>query len=337
MFRMDIAAKQLVRLEEKTLTELGLWERDDLEAMIASSFEAFCKDLGLKWLLVGKQFYVSDEIKDHGDLLALDKEGKSVIVELKRNFDDNQLYQALTYASMVAEWDLGKFARELANRKGTTTEEATEEISGFLDIEGENLNERQAVYLLAEDFDYQTLVTAKWLREKHGVDVSCVRLDVSKSGNELFLSFVLIYPTPGLQEHAVNVRRREPTNPSDWETALKAVRNPAVADYFRAEIAANREAGESLARLYYRVGGKRRFYVNLKRDDAYVWQTERFLNDLDFLKQRLGESAEVEAVNADGSVRFYLKSKEQFAAFKKAATEEIKADWFDRQHTGGEK
>src|SRR5208283_715710 len=98
MFKMDIASKQLVPVGQKTLTELGLWEKDDLEAMIANSFEAFCNDLGLKLLLVGKQFYVADEIKDHGDLLALDKEGKPVIIELKRNYDDNQLYQALTYA-----------------------------------------------------------------------------------------------------------------------------------------------------------------------------------------------------------------------------------------------
>jgi hypothetical protein len=333
---MDLNSKRLLRASEKTLTELGLLERDDLEAMIAGSFDAFCDELGVELLLVGKQFYVADEVKDHGDLLALDKEGKAVIIELKRKYDDNQLYQALSYASMIAEWDLQEFSKELANLSSKGAEEANDQIVGFLDIDPEQLNEGQRVYLLAEDFDYQTLMTAKWLREKHGVDISCVRLDVSGAGNDFFLACVLIYPTPGLDEHAVNARRRDATGWIDWDTTLKTVKNPAAAQFFRVELAENRETGEGRPSLYFRVGGKRRFNVHLRRNFAYVWQPERFAKDLEFLKQRLGASAKMEVVNAGQSLRFYLESTDQFSAFKRAVTEEIKPDWFESPKSVGD-
>lgn len=321
-------------MDQKTLTGLGLWEKEDLEAMFSNSFEELCKELDLKILLVGKQFYVCDEVRDHGDLLALNKDGHAVIIELKRKYDDNQLYQSLTYASMISDWDLTGFSKELARFKSFTLEEATEEITAFLDIESDQINGKQLVYLLAEDFDYQTLVTAKWLREKHDVEVSCIRMDISGDGDDLFLSCSMVYPTPMLQEHAINIRQRNDNHWSCWKEALDVVENQAVADFFRHEIADNREGNAANARLYFRIGGKRRFNVNLRTKNAYVWQSERFLNDQAFLKQLLGPSAGVEVVGGGRSLRFRLETHEQFAAFKRAAEEQILADWFTQPEQG---
>lgn len=194
----------------------------------------------------------------------------------------------------------------------------------------EKVNEAQRVILIAEDYDYEVLVTAEWLHEKHGVDVRCYRLPVSTDGPSEYASCTCIYPPRELADHAVQ-RGRGPAQPmkwGDWEAALQQVANPAVVSYFKKELAAGRDSHLRKRILRYKLDGRRRWWVSARRDAAYVWQDGRFDGDEAFWATRLGPEADAIPVKRGTCLRFFLSTTAQFEAFAKAVATEAKGASF---------
>lgn len=321
MLKIDLTKKSLSPIGTKKLTELGIKERQHLQEMIAHSFPSFAQELGLELMLVGKEFFGSDAVDSRLDLLAMDKQGRAVVIELKRRYDDNQLYQALAYAAMISDWIPSDFFALLAKMAKIQDAEAEKQIESFVEDEPDVINLDQRIILLAEDFDFQTLVTAKWLHEKHEVDISCYRLVVTTPGQDCFLTCQPVYPTPGLEEHAVNrSKRSKVANFVDWEAAIARVKNPAVADFFHKELAAKSEENLDLEEIFFRLDGKRRFHAKLRTKHAYFWQYSRFEGDVAFWQSLFGNEVEIQEVNKSTSLRFSLDSMEQFSKFKQALT-----------------
>lgn len=69
------------------------------------SSEEFFTEIGEDVFVVGKEVAPSQTVQDRIDLLGIDSEGTSVIVELRRGSNKLQMLQAITYAGMVARWD----------------------------------------------------------------------------------------------------------------------------------------------------------------------------------------------------------------------------------------
>jgi RecB family endonuclease NucS len=104
MLRISKSKKKLNRLPTRTLTDAAIKERYDLQEYIYNSPDAFCQELGQDLTIIGKEVRPSPEVADRIDLLALDRQGNSVIIELKRGNDKLQLLQAVSYAAMMAKW-----------------------------------------------------------------------------------------------------------------------------------------------------------------------------------------------------------------------------------------
>ena len=105
MLRVDRKQKRFVRLEQRRLPVAGLTERNDLLCMIRQSPDAFFAELGEAHLLLGEEVRPTDFVDDRIDLLAVDKRGAVVVVELKRSSHKLHLLQALSYAGMIAKWE----------------------------------------------------------------------------------------------------------------------------------------------------------------------------------------------------------------------------------------
>lgn len=140
---------------------------------------------GEELLLIGSQ--VATRFKKRADLLAIDRAGNGVIIELKR--DQGRMgvdTQALQYlADFSAEQ-----GRQFLNRHDWAGEESEEVIRKFLskDVAIEEINKRSRVILLARGFDPTIFSMGEWLSSA-GIAFRCIAYTPFQAGKDQFLSF----------------------------------------------------------------------------------------------------------------------------------------------------
>jgi hypothetical protein len=204
--------------------------------------------------------------------------------------------------------------------------EAEEEIEQFLLEDIGDLNQSQRILLLAEDFDYEVLVTAEWLTEQYEFDIKCYRLALSAEEHTEFLTCTCIFPPPEITQHAVRRTRRAGNKQpryADWDQALAEVTNKAVADFYQSELESGRENYLRKRVVRFRLNGKRRLSAFMRHDRVYVWQSGRFKDDIHYWTQKIGPHIDIKPVRVNQmALRFFLKSEHDFAQF----TDAIKQD-----------
>lgn len=205
MLRIDRDGRRLIPLERTTMRDGGYWERRDIQTMICRDPLPFCQELGEDIWIVGSEIEPTDVVQDRIDLLAVDRDGSAVVIEIKHDSHKLHLLQALSYAGMIAKWEPRRFMEELqrfnhewGNSDETRTqnaEAAKDELEQALEEEDiEVVNRTQRIILLAEEFDYEVLVTAEWLTENYGVDIRCFRVALAKDEANDFLVCTRAYP-----------------------------------------------------------------------------------------------------------------------------------------------
>lgn len=319
MLKIDRDAQTLTSLESPTLADCSITERYDLQEYISNSPSTFFGEIGQKLSLLGKEIVASANVQDRIDILAIDKSGTTVIVELKRGNHKLHMLQAISYAGMIAEWTSDELLELL-------DETMQDQLAAFLDVELTELNRRQRIVLLAEAYDYALLVAAKWLSERYGVDLVCCRLAIAKdpsTGSE-FLVCSNVHPPPELAEQAIPRGRRvavaNASKWSDWEAALADVSNSALVRFYQKELTENRDHYLPKRILHYTSGGKRHWFVAARRKNAYVWQRGRFVNDVEFWQSRLQVKADVKPVKDGKCLRLSLHSEDEFETFHASVT-----------------
>jgi len=329
MLKIDRENRSFTLLDTPTLADVSITERYDLQEYIFNSPDAFFKEIGQDLFLIGKEIEPSENVQDRIDLLAVDKKGASVIVELKRGSDKLQMLQAISYAGMVAQWESEDFFHLL-------DEDQQEWLTDFLEVDREDVNRRQRIILVAEAYDYALLVSAEWLSEQHSVDITCCRIAVAKDAdtNSEYLACSNVFPAPELAQESVSRGRRSGESRKlrwpDWESALSDITNEAVVSHFNHELAANRESYLRKRTLMYRLAGKRRWHLEARNKNAYVWQEGRFEGDIDYWKHRLTKPEDVKSVKDGQCLRWSLYTSADFQFFHQAATENLEStEWFE--------
>jgi hypothetical protein len=317
MLRIDKGVSGVVQVQRLSLAEAGLAERTDIQRLIWRHPAEFFDEIGETLLLIGQEVRPSDMVSDRIDLLAIDEQGAAVIVELKRGKDRLQLLQAASYAGMVGRWTPPRFAQVLAGARGIPQADADAQIEGFLEGDVSALNTKQRLILVAEGFDTALLAAAEWLVERHGVDLTCCRLEVMRDRDADYLSVSQVYPPP----------RAEPSargGPPDWEAALAAVRNASLAAFVRSEISRpNRKSSPQARNIRFWRDGRRMFWLGVKADFASVVQVGRFDGDLTFWRERVSEPDRVKERSSGSRVTFRLRSPEDFERFRTAFDAEL--------------
>lgn len=326
MLRIDREGKRLVQLKETTLTESNHWERQ-FQDMICASPDEFCKELSESLWIIGQEVYPSETIPDRIDILAIDSDGNGVIIELKRGTNELQLLQAISYAGMIADWHEDKFVKTLAENFKQTNDDARNAIQEHI-TEFTALNQSQRIILIAEDFDPAVLVSSQWLHEKYGVDIRCYRIALSQEDGKEYVTCSCIYPPLEIASLRRGGMDKAPIESGEswtnWEEALSHIDNAALVAFYKSEL--EQSAAEEQLRkraLIYRLGGKRRLFVNCRSKYAYVWQEGRFAGDELYWRERLSNRNSVTPVKEGRGLRFHLSTPNDFAAFTAAVRRDL--------------
>jgi hypothetical protein len=324
MLRLNRDTKQLVRLPYKKMAEAGLLERADIQRMIRLSADEFFADLGEHLLLIGEEVMPADIVADRIDLLAVDSEGALVVIELKRSNDKLQLLQALSYAAMISKWN-GEQIRNLFQAfRSSSAEAADSALDDLLDSPGSVINTVQRIILVAEDYDYEVLVTAEWLSERFNVDIKCFRLSLSVDGTNEYLSANCVYPPPEIAEQVKKRSRGINTAAtySSWDQALALVKNAGIARFVREQLAKPCQSalGTDPRLKFLSVRGLR-YNFHPRPDFAYVWQHGRFDNDVEFWSTRIKAAPDATPMSGGKDLRLYIRSFDDCLRFVDALAE----------------
>lgn len=202
--------KEIDELKTATFQELGLLERKDLEAWVLKNPSL----LGEKLFIITTEFHGFDKTQERLDVMAIDENGKLVIVELKRIDSGSTHLQAINYAAYSSNLkfnDIVDLFSEYQKSKGNeiTSDEAMEKIrSSIKNEEFEDLDSQPRILLAAQEFSSETISAVLWLRS-FGLDIACVKLNLYRLGDRVVISPQKIVPLPEAEDFIIQRERKE--------------------------------------------------------------------------------------------------------------------------------
>lgn len=220
MLKFDLENKKFEKLVESNLTNEQILERYDFQEAIINSWETVKNNLNLPGAyLIGKEIKPHSSVKDSIDLLAFDPNDSSLIViELKRKKDKLQLLQALSYAAMVSTWDNNRLISKIQQDINPEPEE-------LIDLINNNeLNIDIKIILVSELYDPEVIITAEWLSNKYGIDITAFAVSLHKLEKQYFVNFEQKLPLKELadvyEERGIRTKSKKRTKDITWDDVI---------------------------------------------------------------------------------------------------------------------
>lgn len=201
--------QEIKALDATTFDVMNMKERGDLQRLLRDRLDVVVPDA----MLLSEEFSDWDEGRRRIDLLALDRDAKLVVIELKRTEDAGHVeLQALRYAAMVStmSFDQAVDAHAAYLRHVERDDDARARILEFLGWDEWNSGEFAAdvrIVLVAADFKREITTTVLWLND-HDVDIRCVRLRPHLFNGEVLVDVQQVIPLPEAADYQVRVRER---------------------------------------------------------------------------------------------------------------------------------
>ena len=163
LFVVDEKTKTATAADSHTFSGLSLRERFDLQEWVLTTPQLLGEDL----FVITAEFDGFDKTSERLDVLAVDRKGKLVVVELKRSAigttADLQALRYAAYCSTLGIDDLADLYRthvHLRARRELSAAEARAEIEEFIeDPEFEELDDQPRIILAAEEFPSEITAT----------------------------------------------------------------------------------------------------------------------------------------------------------------------------------
>jgi alkylated DNA nucleotide flippase Atl1 len=203
-----------VPVSAATYQALGALEVQHVERWIRQ-----CPDLvGEDLRVITNQFAQFEGAKDRLDILALDRSGRLVVIEVKR--DSSGAYQdlqALRYAAYVSTFrapqlvDAYRSYRERDDGTHLDEAQARAELEKFIDggdLDVLDEDEQPRIILVAGGFEAGVTSTVLWLRRVHGLDITCVQLVPYEVGDEVVIGSSILIPLPEAVDYEVRVAEK---------------------------------------------------------------------------------------------------------------------------------
>lgn len=204
MYKVDLENKRLIKIPVTSFGALNLRERYDIQEWISGTPEI----LGEELLVIAKELVLPSAKRL--DLLAVDRQGALVVIELKRDDSGTDVeWQAIKYASYCSSFSQDEIYNYFAEYLGTDADDAQGRIEGFINAEPGDLNQKQRIILVSKEFHSDVVSAVLWLREFE-IDVACIRLrpHMDEVGN-LFVDPEIIIPLPEAKDYIQKKESRQ--------------------------------------------------------------------------------------------------------------------------------
>jgi hypothetical protein len=175
----EVSGDRLVPVPPTNFTDEGLLERQDLARWLREQNQVFDADL----MVLAEEFGDWDDSRRRIDLLAIDREARLVVIDLKRSDDGGHMeLQALRYAAMVSAMTFEQAAAahsryRMARGLAGGADEAERAILQHLEwteFDESRFAQDVRILLVAQGFSKELTSTVMWLSHR-GLDLRCVR------------------------------------------------------------------------------------------------------------------------------------------------------------------
>jgi hypothetical protein len=198
-------ATGLEAVDRTTLTAAQIRERQDLQRVLRQRIDVLGDDL----LVVAEEYGLFEDSRRRVDLLALDRKGTLVVIELKRTDDGGHMeLQSLRYAAMVSTMTVEHLVNTYAEANGVDVQEARAAIAGWVEEPFDELPNQVRIILVSANFSTEITSTVIWLNDTYNTDISCYRIVPYRLGAEILLDLQQIIPLPEAKDFQIQQRQK---------------------------------------------------------------------------------------------------------------------------------
>lgn len=290
-------------------------ERDDLQRLLKNSISVISDDL----FVIAEEFSRWEDSRRRIDLLAIDRTGNLVVIELKRTEDGGHMdLQALRYAAMISTMTFQNAVAAHAEFLGDSaaTDDAKAAILDFLGWPepSELFGKSVRIILVSPDFSKELTTAVLWLND-NGLNISCVRIRPYSLQQRTLLEVDQIIPLREAEEYTVRLKEKQDEIRQATESNVDFTRYDLIVNgttypnlwkrnLIRQAVAAAVQAGISLSQLESILSNRRLIVVNgtlsgeaflaaaeaKMTSDGYVFNRRRFFLDDDQLLHLEGKT-----------------------------------------------
>jgi len=224
MYLINKDQNRITKIEEKSFSELGFRERENLQEWLRKNPES----LGEELLIIQKEFSGFADTNERLDLLALDKQGNLVIIENKLDSSGKDVvWQVLKYASYcssLSKEQIREIFQGYLDKEGDQAK-AEDKLSDFFEnheYEEISLNQgsKQRIMMVAGKFKKEVTSTVLWLMN-YKIRIQCFKVTPFAMENFLFLNVEQVLPLKEAEEFSIRMAEKTQDDISSQET-LKA-------------------------------------------------------------------------------------------------------------------
>lgn len=201
--------------ERVPLKDMGFLERQHLQEWVIAHPEILGEDIRVVTFEFDRWATGSGTATwERLDVLGLDRDGRLVVAELKRDrAPDSVMVQALNYAAMASRFTVDRLVEVYAHHRGDDADldAAQADLNEWApDLSDDTLSPPRVV-LVAEDFGPVLTNTAMFLIDRE-IDVRLVRIQLYRLDNgTLALTASQLVPPPDAEQYLVRPRALAPT------------------------------------------------------------------------------------------------------------------------------
>jgi len=201
--------KSLQKVETTTFNSEGILERRHLQSVIKHQIDVVAPNC----LVISEEFSEWSGSQRRIDLLAVDKEGNLVVIELKRTETGEHMeLQALRYAAMVSTLTFSraveiyqKYLASIGNEE--IAESNLLEFLGWEEPQEDDFALSVRIVLVSSNFSKELTTSVMWLNEKN-LDIRCVRLIPYKYQGQILVDVQQIIPLPEAESYQVKIKQQ---------------------------------------------------------------------------------------------------------------------------------